>query len=54
MYTRLAGGTFDIVAELRGMDDRQARLSASVILDEVEDAESARGPGGRIRRPGGD
>jgi hypothetical protein len=41
-YTRPAGGTPDIVAELRGMDDRQARLSASMVLDEVEDAETAR------------
>lgn len=42
VYTRPADGTPDIVAELRGMDDRQARLSASMVLDEVEDAETAR------------
>jgi heat shock protein HslJ len=41
-HTRPAGGTPDIVAELRGIDDRQARLSASMVLDEVEDAETAR------------
>jgi heat shock protein HslJ len=42
VYTRPADGTPDIVAELRGMGDRQARLSASMVLDEVEDAETAR------------
>ncbi len=42
VYTRQAGGTSGIVVELRGMDDREARLSASVILDEVDDAENAR------------
>jgi hypothetical protein len=42
VYTRLADGTPDIVAELRGMGDRQARVSASMVLDEVEGAETAR------------
>jgi hypothetical protein len=42
VYTRPADGTPDIVAELRGMGDRQARVSASMVLDEVEDAETAR------------
>ena len=42
VYSRQPGAKHDIVAELRGLADRGARLSASVILDDVENAEAAR------------
>jgi hypothetical protein len=42
VYSRQPGAKHDIVAELRGIADRGARLSASVVLDDVEDAETAR------------
>ena len=42
VYSRQPGTKHDIVAELGGLADRGARLSASVILDDVENAEEAR------------
>lgn len=42
VYARQLGAKHDIVSELRGLADRGARLSASVILDDVENAETAR------------
>ena len=42
VYSRQPGAKHDIVAELRGLADRGARLSASVIPDDVENAEAAR------------
>ena len=41
VYARQPDAKHDIVAELRGLADRGARLSASVILDDVENAEAA-------------
>jgi len=38
-YARPAGGSRDIVNELRRMEDRGARMSAGVLLDNVDDAE---------------
>ena len=42
VYTRAAGVTPDIVAELRGIEDADAAISAPMILDAVQDAEAAR------------
>lgn len=39
---RPSGATHDVVAELRGIADPQARVSVPMILDEVEDADKAR------------
>lgn len=42
VYARRSGVKPDIVAELRGIGDRDARLSAPMILDNIEEAEAAR------------
>jgi hypothetical protein len=42
VYVRPAGAKPDIVAELRGIQDADAALSAPMILDSVQDAEQAR------------
>jgi hypothetical protein len=42
VYERPQGSSPDIVAELRGISDPQARLSVPMILDVVEGAEEAR------------
>ncbi len=42
VYTRPADGKRDIVAELRGINDREARMAVENILDNVEDPEKAR------------
>jgi hypothetical protein len=42
VYVRPAGAKPDIVAELRGIQDADAALSAPMILDSVRDAEKAR------------
>lgn len=42
VYTRAPGVKANIDAELRGIVDRDARLSVPMILDEVEGAEAAR------------
>ena len=42
VYTRQTGAKPDIVAELRGIADRDARQSVTMILDGVDDAEHAR------------
>lgn len=42
VYVRPAGGRRDIVAELRGITDRDAGLSVPMILDNVDQAEQAR------------
>ena len=42
VYTRPADGKRDIVAELRGITDREARMAVENILDNVEDPEKAR------------
>ncbi len=42
VYTRQPDTRRDIVSELRGIADRAARLSATVILDDVDGAEAAR------------
>jgi hypothetical protein len=42
VYTRPTGVKPDIAAELRGIADPDARLSAPMILDTIEDAEAAR------------
>ncbi len=42
LWERPAGAAGDIVAELRGLSDRGARMSAGLLLDEVEGAEDAR------------
>jgi hypothetical protein len=42
VYARQPGATADIVAELRGITDSGARLSAPMILDNLEGAEKAR------------
>jgi hypothetical protein len=42
IYARQPEATADIVAELRSISDRSARLSALLILDEIENAEQAR------------
>lgn len=43
VYSRQADERPDIVAELRGIADRDARLSVPMILDNIEGAEAARG-----------
>jgi hypothetical protein len=42
VYVRPAGARPDIVAELRGISDSDAAVSAPMILDAVQDAEKAR------------
>ena len=42
VYARQPGGKPDIVAELRGIADRDARQSVPMILDNIDDAEQAR------------
>ncbi|HAJ34854.1 MAG TPA: hypothetical protein DCL15_04055 [Chloroflexi bacterium] len=42
VYTRAPGAPADIVAELRGIADRDAAISVPLILDEVDDAAAAR------------
>jgi hypothetical protein len=42
VYTRPPGATHDIVTELRTIDDRDAASSASMILDNIDNAETAR------------
>ena len=42
VYVRKPGETSGIVAELRGIDDREARSSVEMILDNVEGADAAR------------
>jgi hypothetical protein len=42
VYARKADARADIVAELRSMTDRDARLSVPMILDSIKDAEKAR------------
>jgi hypothetical protein len=42
IYARQPEATADIIAELRSISDRSARLSVSLILDEIENAEQAR------------
>ncbi len=42
VYARPAGARPDIVAELRGIEDPDAAISAPMILDAVQDAEAAR------------
>ena len=42
VFTRPAGAKPDIVAELRGIEDPDAAISAPMILDVVQDAEAAR------------
>ncbi len=42
VYTRPAGAKADIVAELRGITDFDARSSAPMILDVVQDADKAK------------
>ncbi len=42
VYTRAAGVKPDIVAELHGLTDLDAAISAPMILDVVEDADAAR------------
>ena len=42
VYTRPADGKRDIIAELRGITDRDARQSVEMILDNVDDPEKAR------------
>jgi hypothetical protein len=42
VYTRKPGAKPDIVAELRGITDQDAAISAPMILDVVQDAEGAR------------
>jgi hypothetical protein len=42
VYARQAGAKADIVAELKGIKDPDAALSAPMILDVVQDAEKAR------------
>ena len=41
VYTRPADGKRDIVAELRGITDREARMAVENILDNVDDPETA-------------
>jgi hypothetical protein len=42
IYARPPEATADIIAELRAITDRSARLSVGLILDEIENAEQAR------------
>ena len=42
VYTRPADGNANIVAELRSLEDRAARQSAALIVDEIDNAEDAR------------
>jgi hypothetical protein len=42
VYTRPVDGKRDIIAELRGITDREARMSVEMILDNVDDPEKAR------------
>jgi len=42
VYTRQLGGKPDIVAELRGIADRDAKQSVPMILDNIDDADNAR------------
>ncbi|MCB0111869.1 MAG: hypothetical protein KDE53_38355 [Caldilineaceae bacterium] len=42
VYKRLSDAERDIVAELRALDDCAARLSASLIVDEMENTATAR------------
>lgn len=42
VYERQSGAMHDIVSELRGIQDKDAALSALMILDNIEDAEKAR------------
>jgi hypothetical protein len=42
VYTRKAGATRDVVAELKGIGDRDAQLSVPMVLDVVANAEAAR------------
>jgi hypothetical protein len=42
VYTRPEDGKRDIVAELRGITDREARMSVEMILDNVDDPKKAR------------
>jgi hypothetical protein len=41
VYARKSGGPHKIIAELKGITDSDARLSAPMILDVVENAEAA-------------
>lgn len=42
VYTRPAGAASDVVAELKGITDLDARMSVPMVLDVVENAEAAR------------
>jgi hypothetical protein len=42
VYARKAGAKPDIVAELRGISDAEAKVSVPMILDNIEGAEGAR------------
>jgi len=42
VYARRAGVKPDVVAELRGIADRDAQLSVPMILEDIENAEAAR------------
>ena len=42
VYARAADSSPDIVAELQGITDREAKLSVPMVLDVVENAEAAR------------
>jgi Asp/Glu/hydantoin racemase len=42
VHARQVGAKPDIVAELRGITDRDARSSVPMILDKIDDAEGAR------------
>jgi hypothetical protein len=42
VYARQPGATADVVAELRGITDSDARSSAAMILDTVQDVDQAR------------
>lgn len=41
IYTRPPGASGDVVAELRALDDREARQSASLLVDDVANADDA-------------
>ena len=54
VYTRKAGAERDIMVELRGITDRDARSSVPMILDDITMRAGARRPVGHIRRFGCD
>ena len=43
VYSRQPDAQRNIIAELRGIEDRDARMSVPMILDVIQGAESARG-----------